>query len=495
MASPILTRLSVQNFRAIGPGPVAVDLAPLTVFVGENGSGKSSLLQALALTAQSALDDPRRSDLLLDGSRVSLGPTDAKDYRAQYTEIYYGKDTHNPLSVFLEAHIDANEWPAATPAPKPKAPRSKAFFGRWPPTRVGYRWERTGLNWPAFSHELSADGQALLNIESRFTEVSDSSATQVTTWTAMGTADAMNRRQTQFRSPDRVLPEDFMRLRLADLVPDPAEGIYGYAQEVIEPVRAIASILRRRLDRISLVDPLRGRQFTHRDVGPDVSFVGPHGEMLVRFLSLIRNRSSSRYATFRAWAERFGFPGIETGTGGANELKVAFRDPTSGTVLELNDAATGSYQALLMAAQVLLSEPGSVLLYEEPENNLHPRYEKLLPDLYADAVRTGHQVIATTHSEVLVAAIGNEVRKGHLLDTDVAVWELSRSSKGVTANRIKVSDRGYMDGWVRSFAKVEEEMFNEWTEALPSEGARGSRGHPRSRGSGEVPKRPRRKPS
>jgi predicted ATPase len=494
MATPILKKLSVQNFRAIGPNSLDIDLAPLTVLVGENGSGKSSLLQALAVTAQSAIEDPRRSDLILDGGTITLGIPEGRDYRESYREIYFRKDPDQPLSVYFETSVHPKEWPsAASKPPAAISPDKDPLFAAWPPDRVGYRWTRTGLKWPVFSHEFTASGRSLLKVESTFDEFDDRSGTPHTIWTALASEDQMNRRETGFRSPDRVLSEDFLRLRVADLIPNAAEQLYGYAQAIIEPIRASTTILRSRLASLSLVEPLRGRQLVHRDVGPDVSFVGPHGEMLVRFLSLIRNRTSPRYETFRRWADQFGVRGIETGTGGSNELKIAFRDPATGTALELHEAATGSFQAVLMAAQVLLSAPGSVLLYEEPENNLHPKYERLLPALYSDAIRSDHQVIVTTHSEVLVAAIGNEVRKGTLSDTDVAVWETSRSPEASAARRIHVSDRGYLEGWVHSFAQVEEEMFDEWTKALPPEGERGRRGHTSSRRGGGSAKERRRR--
>lgn len=498
MTTPILTKLSVQNFRAIGPAPIELELAPLTVLVGENGSGKSSLLQALAVTAQSALEDPLRSDLILDGSKVSLGSAEGKDYREGYREIYFRKDGERPLSVYFETSIDPREWPAAAAWPKPMG-GERPFFADWPPSRVGYRWTRQGIAWPAFSHEFTVDGRPLLAIDAKYSSITEGGATRRTFLTVPAAGGPPDRIETSGLSVDRVLGDSFTRLQAATLVARSDQQSRGLLPEVIEPVRAIASIMMRRLAGVALVEPMRGRQLMHRDVGPEVSFVGPHGEMLVRFLNLLKHRSDERYSTFREWAERFGVRGVETGIGGKNELKVAFRDPQTGTPLELSDAATGSHQALMMAAQVLLSEPGSVLLYEEPENNLHPRFEKLVPALYADAVKTGHQIIATTHSEVLVAAVGNAVRHGLLAESDVAVWEISRTAEKASARRIRVSDRGYLEGWVESFARVEEEMFDEWAKALPEEGKgtdegeRDRRGHASPRRSGaKAKKKPRR---
>ncbi|HLM68587.1 MAG TPA: AAA family ATPase, partial [Longimicrobium sp.] len=48
MTTPLLSRLTLQNFLSFGPEGVTVDLLPLNVLIGPNGSGKSNLLEALS---------------------------------------------------------------------------------------------------------------------------------------------------------------------------------------------------------------------------------------------------------------------------------------------------------------------------------------------------------------------------------------------------------------------------------------------------------------
>ena len=48
----MLQRLGLRNFKAFRQQ--SFDLAPITVFVGRNGTGKSSVLQALAFLKQSS---------------------------------------------------------------------------------------------------------------------------------------------------------------------------------------------------------------------------------------------------------------------------------------------------------------------------------------------------------------------------------------------------------------------------------------------------------
>jgi predicted ATPase len=49
MTAPLIRNLRLQNFLSYGPEGVSVDLRPLNVLIGPNASGKSNLLEALAI--------------------------------------------------------------------------------------------------------------------------------------------------------------------------------------------------------------------------------------------------------------------------------------------------------------------------------------------------------------------------------------------------------------------------------------------------------------
>jgi predicted ATPase len=61
----------LQNFKSIREA--SIDFAPLTVLVGANSSGKSSVLQSILLAAQAAQGDARGANLPLNGPLTSLG--------------------------------------------------------------------------------------------------------------------------------------------------------------------------------------------------------------------------------------------------------------------------------------------------------------------------------------------------------------------------------------------------------------------------------------
>jgi len=58
MSAARLTQVRLRCFKSIGPEEQAVDLRPLTVMVGRNSSGKSTVIQSLLLLKQT-LEDPR----------------------------------------------------------------------------------------------------------------------------------------------------------------------------------------------------------------------------------------------------------------------------------------------------------------------------------------------------------------------------------------------------------------------------------------------------
>lgn len=70
----MLERLDLQNFKSACE--MKVRLAPLTVLTGLNGSGKSTVLQALALLKQSLRHRTSSQELNLQGPLVRLGRSD-----------------------------------------------------------------------------------------------------------------------------------------------------------------------------------------------------------------------------------------------------------------------------------------------------------------------------------------------------------------------------------------------------------------------------------
>jgi len=68
----MLTKWTLANFKAIAD-KTTFNLAPITIFVGENSSGKSSVLQSILLLSQTLKATSSRQPLVLNGEYIRLG--------------------------------------------------------------------------------------------------------------------------------------------------------------------------------------------------------------------------------------------------------------------------------------------------------------------------------------------------------------------------------------------------------------------------------------
>lgn len=87
-----INRVYIKNFKSIVD--LSLDLAPINVFIGENGSGKSNILEALAFTAAAAANKLDNEFLVSRGIRV----TEPRFMRSAFAEV-----AEDMISIVVEA--------------------------------------------------------------------------------------------------------------------------------------------------------------------------------------------------------------------------------------------------------------------------------------------------------------------------------------------------------------------------------------------------------
>jgi len=68
----MIKQWKVGNFKSINE-PVSIELAPLTLFVGQNSAGKSTLIQSILMTAQTIQSNVSSRSVILNGRIIRLG--------------------------------------------------------------------------------------------------------------------------------------------------------------------------------------------------------------------------------------------------------------------------------------------------------------------------------------------------------------------------------------------------------------------------------------
>jgi predicted ATPase len=121
--------------------------------------------------------------------------------------------------------------------------------------------------------------------------------------------------------------------------------------------------------------------------------------------------------------------------------------------LDLTTVGVGVSQALPIVVLGLISSPGALLLFEQPELHLHPDVQATLGDFFLALVRSGRQLVVETHSEYLVSRLRRRAATDPALEvpdiTRLYFFERSGAASKVTPARIGAG--GAMSDWPRGF--------------------------------------------
>jgi predicted ATPase len=121
-----------------------------------------------------------------------------------------------------------------------------------------------------------------------------------------------------------------------------------------------------------------------------------------------------------------------------------------------------SYTLPIIVA-ILASEPGTLILLENPEAHLHPKGQSKMGELLALAASCGVQIIVETHSDHVLNGIRLAVHDGKIEPEDVQLHYFQRQEKeGMMVSNVtspKIDKNGRIDQWPDGF-------FDEWEKNL-----------------------------
>lgn len=418
----MLSHLKLENFkiwRSTGP----VRLAPLTLLLGTNSSGKSSLIQSLLLMRQTV----KGNDAGLD---LNLGNPDAGD-----------TVTMGQFSDLLCRH--------AIPSYDTPATRVGIEFGWIPPggeasdtTMFSARYR----NGSAGSAEL--DYLRLGQAGKGFTVLRRKPG--------IYRLQLGNRRRYVGQSAD-FRPERSFAFSAATL---------NKLGPLADDVRPTGPALLDELSRIIYLGPVR--QLARRDYvwsGRMPAHIGDDGGRAVDVL-LASGVAQQSKQTQRSPAEDDGRIFRETehwlrqlevaeglqiralGRSARYELLVKHR----GAVVNLKDVGVGVSQVIPVVVAALFAKPGHIVIVEEPESHLHPSAQAVLAELFASvSASRGVQFIVETHSEHLLTRLQRRVAEEILTPSDVAMYFSRREALGAQLDPLRLTPYGDIENWPPNF--------------------------------------------
>lgn len=143
-------------------------------------------------------------------------------------------------------------------------------------------------------------------------------------------------------------------------------------------------------------------------------------------------------------------------------LEYAYRTRGAGygSVFRSTNVGFGLTHALPVLVACLSTPPGSMILIENPEAQLHPQGQVAVGKLLARVAAVGVQVIIETHSDHVLNGIRVAIKQGDLPNRDAHVHFFSRTSAGKTkVQSPQISENGLLSEWPPGF-------FTQWDETL-----------------------------
>ncbi len=424
----MLERLDLANFRAF-ESSVSIRLRPITILIGQNSSGKSSVIKFLLMLKQTLMS-PSTAYFTSDADDLHLGTmSHLRNRKARSKYLSYelvatgeqsnslvramkvdrgGRDLTISLSITFPGLGDLarSEDAGQEPAPVPPADMKVSFIASG---KVSYG-EAKESDAEDSIRTLDANGVEVARLHRRlkpglrFLAYPSNRAKHEESYDSIAAVDESIKRAL----PVTMLEQELRRVAHISAV-----------REEFQRVVALGSV-------------------------PPHS-VGARGQYTVPQLQLIADSDSpaSKFVSRHLSAvAQLGLPDFKPVIDGYLSTCEA-QNENSGAQTLLADYGFGVSQALPIILQAAIAREHSLLLVEQPEAHLHPTAQLAMGQVFAEAwLQNKVQSIVETHSANVLLRLRRLVANGTLQASDVSVAYFSYQKKRVVVSNLDVLPNG-----------------------------------------------------
>ena len=395
-----LDSVSIGNFKGVSARQT-IALRPITLFIGANSSGKSSVIHALAALAQTVNLPNNTRPLVLDDefAYVHLG---------RFIEIIHSKNYSDTIVL----GVQGGEVRIRT--------RSAAQGGISGSPSVVYTFKSTRKTQDVFLES------AEVNIGGKSFAVTRSKRGVYTVAYGQGAST-------------RIDISAGFSFDISSLGFEPA--LYADLRPLFAAQKAIQQELRKTLYLGPFREPPQ-RRYPTRGSAPRE--VGPRGEATVTLLAneMVRFASRPHSKQVSAWFQMLGLAnslGVSRiGSSDLFDVNITLMD---GKRFPLADLGYGLSQILPVLTQLSFCLDGSTLLFEQPELHLHPLAARALAPVFMDAVTKKHvHIVAETHAPEFFGQFIREMRAGKFRREDFIAYQVIRQGGCSKITEIEIDE-------------------------------------------------------
>ena len=407
-----------KNFRAF-KDTGWVKFPALTVLIGPNNSGKTSVIAPLLMLSQTAASPDTSTPLVTRGQLSDAG---------MLKDFVHDHDLTKNLFFGLRYHIHS------------EVPKKVDKIGSYPPgaAEITFGQGRQKedillkkfelfdvLNRPFLRqnlagrglYKLTSDAITRLKVEERNAIANNHPINFL--FSPVGALS--RRRRTSEKAPSSDYSRDFsMYLNAISAVFEELMGIFRT---------------------LSYIGPLRDRPKRYYEKSSELPWaVGSHGEDMA---NLVRRKMPELSIGLNRWVKKFEFGEQLIVKDVSEELfYLAFADAGGKRVTNIADTGFGASQILPLIVQALAARKDTLTIAEQPEIHLNPRLQYLIADLLVEMASNDRRVIVETHSEHLLLRLRSLVAMNKIAPEKVAIYFVERIDGVSSIRRIPLTANG-----------------------------------------------------
>ena len=421
--------ITIENFRAFGSKQQTCRLAPLTLLVGENSTGKTSFMALIRALWDVAYGEsiPNFLEVPYDlGSFDNIVHNSGNsDGRVQHFAASF--TVPGGFRTYARQRFDENEGVTFSV-------RFEDRDGLPIPT------QRRIENRDSWIHAKESDEQLEEVIEYALNGVHNPTV-------ANFPFPADERDLTSFRMMPMFLGRRF---------DEPTDRVDAL-RNLVRPFRSARQPRGRGEKRPYASAPIRSRP--ERTYNPGFPMRDPEGEHVPTYLRQLALRGGEEWDALYAQLVKFGQDAglfedmdvkLSEGLGSnAFELRVRTRGTSTDVPFRnLADVGYGVSQVLPVLTELLRADAPRMFLLQQPEVHLHPSAQAALGSLFCSLAASGKQLIVETHSDHLIDRVRMSVRDGvsGIKAEDVSILYFERNDLDVKIHSISIDRQGNIIG-------------------------------------------------
>ena len=393
-------------------------LTPITLFVGPNNSGKSSVISVIRLLSQTLESNDPNVRLLLNGSLGDFGT---------YKDLVHENETRRHLDISFTLHPGSHNQIMGSDK------ESISFH-------LHYKY-RSALK-EIILKRLECYGDGTHHITAEFNEDSERFIVR-----RIGTKDISHVVSSTglFRGFD---VRNFLPRPIVTGFSEEDDSLAKLAYKTTRLVSRNSMFTTRAFQSIEYVGAMRiPPSRTYLYTGERRQTVGANGEHAVTMLAMDSIRRGRKSRGIRQgvvkWLSHAGIASdIKIVALSDRYFEIHIQHPITKEYENFADVGYGNSQVIPVLVAGLNAIEGSAFIVEEPEIHLHPKAQADLGDFFLELCKRGVQSIVETHSEHMIVRLQKHIASGELNPEDLSIYYINPTSSGKELIRLELDSKG-----------------------------------------------------